>query len=75
MRLVVTENITLDGVVDLDDGWFDPVTGAAEEADHLAVLRDQDATADAMLLGRRTFEDFRRYWPRRSTIRPGSPTT
>ena len=67
MRLVITENITLDGVIDLSDGWFTPATGAEEEADHLAVLHEQDRTADAMLLGRRTFEDFRGYWPQQTS--------
>ena len=64
MRVVITENTTVDGVIDLADGWFAPASGAEEEADHLAVLREQDRTADAMLLGRQTFEDFRGYWPR-----------
>lgn len=66
MRIVITENITADGVIDLSDGWFAPATGAAEKADHLAVLQEQDRTADAMLLGRRTFEDFRGYWPKQT---------
>ena len=66
MRIVITENITVDGVIDLSDGWFAPATGAAEDADHLAVLQEQDRTADAMLLGRHTFEDFRGYWPKQT---------
>ncbi|WP_028045794.1 dihydrofolate reductase family protein [Cellulomonas sp. URHE0023] len=65
MRLVVTENITLDGVVDLSDTWFRPAgAGGAHDVELEAELRRQDETCDAMLLGRRTFEDFRAYWPR-----------
>lgn len=62
-RLIITENITVDGVIDLSGGWFTPSTSAEEDADQLAVLRKQDETADALLLGRQTFEDFRSYWP------------
>jgi dihydrofolate reductase len=62
-QLIITENITVDGVIDLSGGWFTPSTSAEEDADQLAVLRKQDETADALLLGRQTFEDFRGYWP------------
>jgi dihydrofolate reductase len=64
MRLVVTENVTLDGVIDLSDNWF-RAAGAdgAHDVELEAELRRQDETCDAMLLGRRTFEDFRAYWP------------
>lgn len=59
--LVITQNITLDGAVEMLDGWFDP----SEEPDpeYLALTHGQDQEADACLLGRRTFEDFRGYWP------------
>ena len=62
-QLIVTENITVDGVIDLSGGWFTPSTSAEDDADQLAVLRKQDETADGLLLGRQTFEDFRGYWP------------
>jgi dihydrofolate reductase len=65
MRLVVTENVTLDGVVDLSDDWFRPAgADGTHDVELEAELRRQDETCDAMLLGRRTFEDFRAYWPR-----------
>jgi len=64
MRLVVTQNITLDGVVDLSDDWFRPAgADGAHDVELETELRRQDETCDAMLLGRRTFEDFRGYWP------------
>jgi dihydrofolate reductase len=56
--LIVTENITLDGVIDASAGWFAPA-GADSNADHsdlIAALTDQREAADAFLVGRRTFE-------------------
>src|SRR4029453_10570959 len=62
--LVVTENITLDGVIDATDGWFD-VTDApeADQSDLQAALGEQSAAADAVLFGRVTLEEMRSYWP------------
>ena len=60
MRIVLTENCTVDGVIDLSGGWFDP----AEQDDELVdELRGQMAAQDGLLLGRVTFESFREYWP------------
>jgi dihydrofolate reductase len=70
-RLIITENITVDGVIDLSGGWFAPSTSAEDDADQLAVLRQQDETADGLLLGRQTFEDFRGYWPLQSDDQTG----
>lgn len=58
--LAITQNITLDGAVEMLGDWFDP---AATGDDVLAELHRQDAASDATLLGRRTFTDFRGYWP------------
>ena len=62
--LVVTENITLDGVIDAAEGWFAPGgDGEDDQSDVLDALREQQAAADALLLGRVTFEQMRGYWP------------
>lgn len=63
MRIVITQNITLDGRVEMLDDWFDP---AAQDEDLAAELREQSAREDVLLLGRQTFTDFRGYWPHQS---------
>ena len=62
-NLVITENITLDGSIEMLDDWFDP---QLQDDELLEETHRQDAQADAMLLGRQTFEDFRGYWPKQS---------
>ena len=63
--LIVTENITVDSVIDASGDWFVPA--GAEEADDIAEMREVEerlrSTADALLVGRHTFEAFRGYWP------------
>ncbi len=63
-ELIVTENITIDGVIDAAEGWFAPGDdGDTDQSDVLDVLREQREAADALLLGRVTFEQMRGYWP------------
>lgn len=64
-ELIVTQNVTLDGVVDAAEGWFQPAGDDAEEdqTDVETALRQQREAADALLLGRVTFEQMRGYWP------------
>ena len=62
--LIVTENITLDGVIDASAGWFAPAgAGDVDQSDLDAALTEQREAADAFLTGRRTFEQMRSYWP------------
>lgn len=71
-ELVVTEFVTLDGVAqapgapdeDRDGafqhgGWQAPFMGDSTDVD----VFDQARDMDALLMGRRTFEIFRGYWP------------
>ena len=64
-RLVVTENMTLDGVIEQIGDWFSPAgeQTEADDADLTSVLRRHMQAQSALLLGRRTFESFRGYWP------------
>jgi dihydrofolate reductase len=61
-KLVVTENLTLDGVADEMDRWFSPFG----DDDLEAVNRTHMATADAVLLGRVTYAEFKDFWPRQT---------
>ncbi|ROZ89189.1 dihydrofolate reductase family protein [Gordonia sp. OPL2] len=59
-KLVVTQNITIDGCIEMITSWFDPTD---QTPDLIEESHRQDSTADALLLGRQTFEDFRGFWP------------
>jgi dihydrofolate reductase len=74
-KIVVTNNVSLDGVMqapgrpdeDTRDGfdrggWAVPYTDAVMGRK----MGEQMATSEALLLGRRTYEDFFRVWPNRS---------
>lgn len=62
--LIVTENITLDGVIDATGGWFGVGNDmGVDQSDLVAALGEHIAAADAFLVGRVTFEDMRGYWP------------
>jgi dihydrofolate reductase len=65
--LIVTENLTLDGVAEALDGWFSPYQGD----DILAVTRAHMAAADALLVGRVTYEEFAAYWPAQTDDQTG----
>src|SRR5437870_9871152 len=84
-RVVVTNHVTLDGVMQAPGrpdedvrggfdrgGWAipgnDPVMGR--------VMGEGMAQSGALLLGRRTYEDFTSYWPhQRTTLSPRCWTT
>jgi dihydrofolate reductase len=61
-RLLLTENITADGRIEMLDDWFDP-SPDGDIQDWLDGMERLGASSDAVLVGRRTFEDFRGYWP------------
>jgi dihydrofolate reductase len=62
--LVITQNVTLDGSIEFLGDWFDPQGPAGvDNSELLEELHRQDSRADAFLVGRRTFEDLRGYWP------------
>jgi dihydrofolate reductase len=64
--LAITQNTTVDGAVEMLDDWFDPQGQAGvDNADLIEEIRRQDERADGFLVGRRTFEDLRGYWPAR----------
>lgn len=60
-RLIITQNSTLDGSIEMLDDWFTPQAQADDEA-YMAEQRRQDVQADALLVGRQTFTDLRGYW-------------
>ena len=66
--LAVTQNITVDGAVEMLGDWFDP---ASDDEQLRAATRELSERCDALLLGRRTFEDFRGYWPKQTDDRTG----
>lgn len=63
--LVVTQNITLDGVIDAAGGWFGVSVGddLSTVEEFAQVQQEHRDAADAVLLGRVTYEQFAGYWP------------
>ncbi len=57
-KIVVTEFISLDGVIE-EPGWSMPYWN-----DTIAQFKDEEMTAaDALLLGRETYDGFAEAWP------------
>ncbi len=70
--LVVTENITVDGVIDATGDWFLPTEASGDLADVAEALAEQRDRADALLVGRTTFEAFREFWPAQTDDETGT---
>jgi dihydrofolate reductase len=72
-KIIITANITLDGVMQAASGPRDDLSGDfpyggwsvphADQASGKAVQKDMQATTD-YLLGRKTFEGFSNFWPK-----------
>ena len=61
--LAVTQNVTLDGSVEMLEDWFDPqARGRSDVRDLQEEVQRQSDESDAFLVGRRTFEGLRAYW-------------
>jgi dihydrofolate reductase len=79
-KIIVTTNITLDGVMQAPMGSDEDTSGAfkyggwtAPNADAIsgkAVQKEANQTAD-YLLGRKTFEIFASFWPNNASMWPG----
>ncbi|RZS43683.1 dihydrofolate reductase [Herbihabitans rhizosphaerae] len=61
--LAITQNITLDGSIEMLGDWFAAQGGDVDMSDLLEVQHRHMGAADAFLAGRQTFEDLRGYWP------------
>jgi len=66
MRLVVTEFVSLDGVAESPQ-WTFPYWSD----DTAAFKGDETRSSTALLLGRRTYEEFAKAWPGRSAAEGG----
>ncbi len=65
--LAITQNITVDGSIEMITEWFSPLGfGDADTSDLVEENHRQDSQADALLLGRQTFQDFRGFWPQQT---------
>ena len=73
---MVTRNTTLDGVVEAAGGWSAPQDDGADASDRLDVVREHRTgrsvfLVSVFLVGRRTSEDVRGFWPHRTADTTG----
>ena len=73
-KLIITQNVTLDGSIEMLGPWFSP-EAENDQDDLIEELARQDATNDAVLFGRQTFEDMRGYWPQQTDDHTGVTET
>jgi dihydrofolate reductase len=65
-KIVVSENVTLDGVVQDARGWFGEFVSGKDYAEWAKVEFDEALRTEALLLGRRTDEWFAARWATRT---------
>lgn len=70
-RIVITQNITLDGVIDNEQGWFDVTADTPEGRELAEATAEHAAASDGFLVGRTTFEQMRGFWPQQQDDRTG----
>lgn len=58
-KLVATELMSMDGVIESPDAWAFSYTDDEMQAEDEAGM----AASDALLLGRKTYEEFASFWP------------
>lgn len=65
--LAITQNVTLDGSIEMLGNWFDAQgQGDVDQSDLLEQLHRESQESDGLLVGRRTFEAMRGYWPQQT---------
>ena len=73
MELIVTQNITLDGVIEQSDEtgeWFS-VADEGDTTDVRDAMAEMMGQEDAQLYGRKTFEAMRGFWPNQTNDTTG----
>ncbi|NUS45332.1 MAG: hypothetical protein HOQ24_16790 [Mycobacteriaceae bacterium] len=63
-KLIESTFVTLDGAISAPEKWGRPYF----DEEYTAYARDLLFASDALLLGRRTYEDFARVWPRMEAV-------
>ena len=61
--LAVTQNMTIDGRIEMLDDWFEP---GDQDTGMVAAMNRIAEAEDDLILGRRIFEAFRGYWPQQT---------
>ena len=66
--LAITQNVSADGSPEFLGDWFDPTAHTPDLNDE--VMR-QSEREEVLLVGRKTFEEFRSYWPQQTDDETG----
>jgi hypothetical protein len=75
-ELIVTENIPVDGVIDMAKGWFDPARPpGVDTSDPQQVMREQGAASDALCSAGKPSRTSVATGRSRPTTRLAPPTT